>query len=255
MKPFQAELALAKDAVAEALQALAETSREDAAFRFDDALPREVKAEADRSAEKAILRCLQPSGIGLLSEEAGRLWIADEDGLRWVVDPLDGTVNYVRGLAPCAVSVALWNGDTPVFGVIGEFPSRRIAWGGAALGAYIDDRPVRVSAVDDKAKAVLCTGFPSRFDFSDDNLLRFVRRIGVFGKVRMLGAASLSLLHVAKGAADGYAEQDIMIWDVAAGLALVEGAGGKIEVTPGRSADALNVLASNGCFAMKPDEL
>ncbi|MGE5466081.1 MAG: inositol monophosphatase family protein [Ignavibacteria bacterium] len=247
---MQAELALAKVAVGKALRVLSEAVPAGGKLQCDGAVPREMKAAADVIAEAAILECLRPSGLGYLSEEAGRSGAADAGELRWIIDPLDGTVNFVRGIAPSAVSLALWRGDEPVFGVIGEYPSGRIAWGGPAIGAFLDDQPLRVSDVGDKGKAVLCTGFPARFDFSEDSLLRFVRRIEPFGKIRMLGAASLSLLQVAKGAADAYAEQDIMIWDVAAGLAIVRGAGGRTEVAAAGGADAVNVFAGNGRIAM-----
>ena len=114
------------------------------------------------------------------------------------------------------------------------------------FGAFLEQQPLRVSTISDKAKAVLCTGFPSRFDFSEPGLAGFTRRVSPFGKVRMLGAASLSLLQVAKGAADAYAEQDIMLWDVAAGLALVKGAGGRTVMSPGRFTHSYEVFASNG---------
>jgi myo-inositol-1(or 4)-monophosphatase len=149
-------------------------------------------------------------------------------------------------LGPCAVSIALCRDSIPVFGVIGEYPSRKVAWGGRSLGAVVQGHPIRVSTVADKSKAVLCTGFPSRFDFSAASAAAFVGMISSYGKVRMQGAASLSLLQVAKGAADAYIEQDIMIWDVAAGLALVEGAGGQVSVSPGRHNNSLNVVANNG---------
>jgi myo-inositol-1(or 4)-monophosphatase len=134
----------------------------------------------------------------------------------------------------------------PVFGVIGEYPSRKVAWGGRSLGAFVQGLPIRVSTVADKSKAVLCTGFPSRFDFSAESAAGFFDLTNLYGKVRMLGAASLSLLQVARGSADAYAERDIMIWDVAAGLALVEGAGGRVRVAAGRHENSLNVVANNG---------
>lgn len=239
-------LSLAKDAVRKAVQALAEVNTGPASYRFADDLPREMKAKADQVLEDIVLSYLKPTGFSILSEEAGDLEGTADADYRWVIDPLDGTVNFMRGLAPCAVSIAMYHGDLPVFGVIGEYPSCKLAWGGRSIGAFVDGCPIHVSSITDKSKAILCTGFPSRFDFSGAPAAAFMERVSFYSKVRMFGAASLSLLQVAKGAADAYAEQDIMIWDVAAGLALIEGAGGNVSVSPGRYQYSHNIFASNG---------
>lgn len=243
-------LALAREAAQAALHALALMDVGMPAYRFADDLPREVKATADRVLDEEILRRLAPTGLPVLSEESGELAGTTNGGLRWVIDPLDGTVNFVRGLASCAVSIALYQGDTPVFGVIGEYPARRVAWGGPSIGSFVEGVPLRVSTTSEKQQAILCTGFPSRFDFQGAAAITFMNTVSAFGKVRMLGAASISLLQVAKGTADAYAEQDIMLWDVAAGLALVQGAGGCVSVSPGGYRHSLNIIASNGCLQL-----
>lgn len=246
MAEYDLLLTIAKDAAQAALQVLAKLAAGSSSYRFADDLPREMKAPADLVLEKIILDHLKPTGLPILSEEAGGVEGTVNAGSRWVVDPLDGTVNFMRGLAPCAVSIALYSGDLPVFGVIGEYPCSRMAWGGRSFGAFIDGSPIHVSTIPDKSKAVLCTGFPSRFDFAGASATAFMGLASSYGKVRMLGAASLSLLQVARGSADAYAEQDIMIWDVAAGLALIEGAGGSVSVSPGRYQYSHNIFASNG---------
>lgn len=246
MAEYDHLLSLAKDAAQKAVKALAEVGAGSSSYTFSDELPREMKATVDRVLEEIILSYLKPTGLPILSEEAGDLDGTVNAGLRWVVDPLDGTVNFMRGLAPCAVSIALCLKDVPVFGVIGEYPSHRLAWGGRSLGAFVEGSPIHVSTIQDKSKAILCTGFPSRFDFAGVSAPAFIELVSSYGKVRMLGAASLSLLQVAKGAADAYAEQDIMIWDVAAGLALIEGAGGRVSVSSGRHKNSHNIYASNG---------
>lgn len=247
MTEYDHLLTLAKNAAQEAVITLEKIGAAGlSSYKFADDIPREVKATADRVIEEIILGYLRPTELPILSEEAGNLQGTADSELRWVVDPLDGTVNFVRGLAPCAVSIALYHGNFPIFGVIGEYPSCRLAWGGQIFGAFIEGNPIHVSTIHDKSKAILCTGFPSRFDFDGAPILAFMELISSFNKVRMLGAASLSLLHVARGAADAYAEQDIMLWDVAAGLALIEGAGGRTSVAPGRYHHSFNIFASNG---------
>ncbi len=241
-------LFLAKNAAQDAVKALAEINIGTPNYSYSKETPREMKAKADVLLEGLILNQLKSTGIPILSEEAGELHGAGD--LKWIVDPLDGTVNYMRGLAPCAVSIALYLGDSPIFGVIGEYPSGKLAWGGCSFGSFIDEHPIQVSAIQIKNQAVICTGFPSRFDFTDAATVDFIGLVSPFGKVRMLGAASLSLLQVAKGSADAYAEQDIMIWDVAAGLALIEGAGGSVTILPGRYQYSHNVFATNGLFQL-----
>jgi myo-inositol-1(or 4)-monophosphatase len=98
-------------------------------------------------------------------------------------------------------------------------------------GAWVNNIPMKVSEVAEKNQAVLFTGFPSYSDFSKNGLENFVKKIQDFKKIRHIGSASLSLAYVASGKADAYYENGIMLWDVAAGLALVEAAGGKIEFT------------------------
>jgi myo-inositol-1(or 4)-monophosphatase len=247
MAEYDQLLVTAQEAARKALQALRTFATvEGRSYQHVANLPREIKSTADYGVERIILDCLAPSKLPILSEEAGVVAGVSEEALRWVVDPLDGTVNFVRGLAPCAVSIALWRGNTPVFGVLAEYPTGALAWGGRSLGAYLDGFPIQVSAMQHASQAVLCTGFPSRFDFDSSGERDFWDRARTYGKVRMMGAASLSLLHVARGAADAYAEQDIMIWDVAAGLALVEGAGGLIHMQSGRHLNSTCVFASNG---------
>ena len=246
MKPLHAELALAQSTASEALRVLSGLRPEAASFGVDQCLPREMKTVSDRILEDVILANLRTTGLEILSEEAGLVERGNGNGLRWVVDPLDGTVNFMRGLAPCSISLALCDGNVPMLGVIGEFPSEKIAWGGIGQGAFLADMPIRVSAIDDKQQAVICSGFPSRFKFGDEGMNWIASTLAPYAKVRMLGAASLSLLHVAKGAAEAYAECDIMIWDVAAGLAIVEGAGGSFIMTKGRHTDAFDIFASNG---------
>lgn len=248
MKSLRAELDLARSTATAALEVLAGLCPQSTSFTYDASLPREMKAASDRILEDVVVARLRVSGLDILSEETGVIVgnTSKDDALRWVVDPLDGTVNFMRRLAPCSVSLALCHGDTPLLGVIGEFPSGKLAWGGIGHGAFYSDEPIRVSALADRERAVLCTGFPSRFRFDQEGIRWVASNLAPFGKIRMLGAASLSLLHVAKGAAEVYTERDIMLWDVAAGLALVEGAGGTFSMTKSPLSEAFHIYASNG---------
>ncbi len=112
-------------------------------------------------------------------------------------------------------------------------------------GAWLNGMPIKVSDCIEENKAVLCTGFPISTDFSESGLLNFVKSIQVYKKVRLLGSAALSLAYVACGRADVYHEQDIAIWDVAAGVAIVKAAGGVAHFRPSRIANRLIVSAAN----------
>ncbi len=237
-------LTLSKDIARSACQKLGDMHKD---YEYSVRVPREMKAVADRALDEEIIGRLKVTSLPILSEEKGEVAGETETGLRFVVDPLDGTVNFIRGLGPSAVSIALYKENDPVFGVLCLYPFGQLAWGGKGLGAFVDEEPIKVSSISDTAKGVLCTGFPSRFQFDDvDGSLHFIQELSHYSKVRMLGAASISLLRVAEGAAEAYMEREIMLWDVAAGLAIVEGAGGSLSISSGNSVNSLNVIASNG---------
>jgi myo-inositol-1(or 4)-monophosphatase len=243
MKHLQAAAFTATKA---ALQALA-SCRSDAiaSGTFIESLPREMKAAADKILEEVILKALHGTGCAILSEETGWVEGTGSSNLHWVVDPLDGTVNFVRDIATCGVSIALCRDDQPIWGVVGEYPSGALFWGGRGYDAFCNGAQIHVSSVSKISEAVVCSGFPARFEFNPTGLQWVSESLANFAKVRMLGAASQSLLAVARGAAEAYTERDIMLWDVAAGLAIVEGAGGVTRVTKTHG-DQLNVYASNG---------
>ena len=240
-------LKLSKNAAADALNRLIELEKDHVkGYKFSKEVPREIKAEADIIIENILIDRLSIAGLTIISEESGIIKSQDESNLKFIIDPIDGTVNFVRGICSCSISVALFDGDSPIFGVLASYPSGVIAWGGKNIGAFVDDIPLSVSSVKNKNKGVLCTGFPSRFEFNSKAMLEQTDLMRGFNKVRMLGSASQSLLKVAQGSVEAYAENGIMIWDVAAGISIVEGAGGRVNIKEGSSALSLNVVADNG---------
>jgi myo-inositol-1(or 4)-monophosphatase len=240
-------LEMSKAAAVRAAARLLESFDEvDRTYVHSAELPREVKAAADLILEHEVLQTLAAAGLPVLCEEAGYVAGSRDFGRWFIVDPLDGTFNFVKGLGPSAVSIALWEDQKPVFGVIYDLMQRQMAWGGAGMGACIDGRAISVSDTSQLARASICTGFPVRFDVEDDGALRGFRdQVSAYAKVRMIGSAAMSLLHVARGSADVYSEQSIMLWDVAAGLALVEGAGGAALFTRTGGDWCYDVIASN----------
>ena len=207
---------------------------------------REPKAAIDRRLHKLIVHGLSDTGIPILSEEADHSAAWRSKKRTWIVDPLDGTLNLIRGAGPSAISICLWEGEGPVFGVVFDTGSRQIFWGGKAGGAWGTTGRLAVSEVAEVGKGVLCTGIPAGFDFSDRNAVeQWVRTLALFGKIRMMGSAASMLLMVARGAVDCYYERNIQIWDVAAGIALVEGAGGTYRICPSPVPTMVTVVASN----------
>ena len=146
----------------------------------------------------------------------------------------------------CCVSIALWQGLNPVLGVIYDFVSGKIYSGVVDKGAGCNDKAIEVSRVASYDQAVLATGFPSSRDYSDVALEASIRSIQSFKKIRMIGSAALSLAHVSSGNVDAYTEDDIWLWDVAAGLALVKSAGGTYTISEIKDRFQLDVFAANG---------
>jgi myo-inositol-1(or 4)-monophosphatase len=213
---------------------------------YSDDLSKEVKSNFDKILEKEIINGLLCLDIPILSEEAGYINENIDSEYLFIVDPLDGTFNFTRGLGPYAISVALWSNNKPIFGVVYNLLSKELIWGSKETGSYCDNNKIQVSDVDETDSAVLCTGFPVRYNFSDINHdTDFINIIKSYSKIRMIGSATISLINVAKGSADVYSEKDIMIWDVAAGIAIVEGSGGQVYYENAVHKNSLNVFASN----------
>lgn len=177
--------------------------------------------------------------LPVLGEESG--WTDDipaPDQLHWVLDPLDGSFNYFRGIPLYAVSLALCRGREALLGAIYDPERDELFAGGAGLGLMVNGKPVARPA---PARQMLATGFPAKADAAL-TLARLGDLTARWTKVRMLGAAALSIAWVAAGRLDGYAESGIMWWDVAAGLALARGAGlGTVRCDPvaGHAVDVL----------------
>lgn len=240
---MNSELRVALRAAAAAADLLRRDFRLDA--KVTDGRGKDVKTQADVAAEALILTHLQPTGIPVLAEE-GVEKALDLDHPVWLVDPLDGTLNFTRGFAMAAVSVALWDKGEPVLGVVHDVFHDRVYSGQLGEGVWCDGRPAQVSGVDAPGKAILATGFPSGRSYDTDSLLGFVQSVQTYKKVRMLGSAALMLAQVAAGHFDVYEEEDIYLWDVAAGLALVRAAGGEFSMQPGTGSFKYRVRASNG---------
>jgi myo-inositol-1(or 4)-monophosphatase len=190
---------------------------------------RDIKTQADLDAESAMFEILRStSSLPILSEEAGADSGFDATATGWVVDPLDGTANFARGLPIACTCLALLRDGTPALGIVHDVFRNERWMGGPDLPTTCNGTPVQCSTMDDMSQAILTTGFPRLFDFTHDSIDTCMRRLSAFKKVRMIGSAGMSLAWTAGGRMDVYSEEGIFLWDVAAGLALVEGAGGRV---------------------------
>ena len=219
---YNAEMNLAKEAVMAAGNYLKEQVR----ANVKSCSGKDVKLENDIVSEEIIIEKLSQTGISILSEERGLINNSSKT-LKWIVDPIDGSVNYQRGLRDLScVSIALWDGDTPVLGVVNRFEKNEMFTGIRGKGAYYNDvimKPSRMIKVED---SILATGFPIKRNYEDESLKKSINMIQQFKKIRMLGSAALMGVYVAMGRFDAYVEEGIYIWDVAASLAILEAAGG-----------------------------
>ncbi|MFD2206842.1 inositol monophosphatase family protein [Kiloniella antarctica] len=243
-------LQLAKQLALKAGEALRVNASE---WRDAVALPdRDIKVKGDKFAEKLIISGLKDgSDYPIFSEESG--WADASDDNRkiiWVVDPLDGTFNYSRGFPSCCTSIALVREGKPILGVIYDFSRDELFWAEEGFGAWLNGKEIKVSSVGFPNESALMTGFPVNRNFSTEALTRTALELGRWKKVRMIGSAALSLAQVACGRADAYHEESIMFWDVAAGLALVEAAGGRVEMSAVNTEAPRTVWATNSSLKL-----
>ena len=195
----------------------------------------DVKLQEDVDSEIFIRGILEKTGIPILGEEAGGDFsIIDRDELYWVVDPIDGTYNFLRGIPCVCVSIGLMRGKNPVVGAIYDFAHDELYSGGKGTPLYMNGEKITPPWATKIEQALVMTGFPSVTNFSSENLTRFVNRFQKFKKTRICGSAAIAIAWVACGRADLYDERLVNLWDVAAGLALMDAAGGvwKIEFKP-----------------------
>lgn len=205
--------------------------------------------EADHAAEKAIIGVIQrsyPSHV-ILGEESGEI-LADGE-YKWIIDPIDGTVNFANGIPLCCVSIAVEKAGEMVLGAVYNPNMNEFFFAEKGAGATLNDRKIAVSSKAELAKACLVTGFPYTFlDAPNGPLQVFEKLIRKGIPVRRLGSAAIDLCWVAAGRFDGFYEHKLEAWDSAAGFLMVEEAGGKVTDYKGNyfSPYQPHVLATNG---------
>ena len=174
---------------------------------------------------------------------------------QWIVDPIDGTVNYFYGIPHYCISIALRRSGELQLGVIYD-PSRDELWETVKGGpSMLNGRAIRVSERTELGDAIISVGFAKSKTTINAGLQLLPKYVERVRKCRMMGSAALDLAYVATGRLDAYIEQSVSLWDIAAGQLLVENAGGKIGVTPRTdNPDKLSVRAWNGKIQLLPHE-
>jgi myo-inositol-1(or 4)-monophosphatase len=222
-------------------------------FRIDRKNPFEgsidIVTDADRASEELILQAITKRfpQHDILTEETP----TDVKGSRWlwVVDPLDGTVNFSHGFPVFSISIALMDNGSLVAGMVYD-PLRDERFSAVrGRGAFLNGDALRVSATDRLDRTILGTGFPYDKAISDDNnLAEFSHVLLRVQGMRRAGSAALDLAYVSAGRLDGFWEIKLKPWDMAAGMLLVSEAGGRVTDRAGNSTDVYThtVVASNG---------
>lgn len=185
--------------------------------------------EADHASEKAILETIKQAFPNhfILSEEIGEITM--DSSYKWIIDPIDGTINYAHGIPICCVSIGLeWNGNMIMGAVYNPF-LKEFYFAEKGHGAFLNEERILVSNETEVIKSCLVTGFPYTYlDMENGPLECFDRFIRKGIPVRRLGSAAMDLCWVAAGRFDGFYEHKLNAWDSAAGYLLVEEAGGKV---------------------------
>jgi len=197
--------------------------------------PANFVSAADRRAEQILCGELAKArpGYGFIGEEGGRQEGSDKTH-RWIVDPLDGTTNFLHGYPQYAVSIGALVAGALGVGVVHDVARDRVYWGASGLGAWEGERRLHVSGLTEPRQVLVGTGFP----FKDLPLLRryldqFAAVMGATSGIRRAGAAALDLVDVAAGHLDCFWELTLAPWDVAAGVVLVREAGGVVTTLDG----------------------
>jgi len=211
--------------------------------------PADFVSAADKTAESTLRYELSKArpNFGFVLEEGGEIEGSDTSN-RWIVDPLDGTTNFLHGIPHFAISICLERDSEPFAGVIYEPVHDEMFWAEKGQGAHLNDRRLRVSGRNQIEEALFATGIPFKGERDHPLFLAQLEQVmSVSAGVRRFGSAALDLAYTAAGRYDGYWETGIKPWDIAAGIVLVREAGGYVSEINGKSEmlKSGSILAAN----------
>ncbi len=211
--------------------------------------PNDFVTEVDQAAEAAIIEVLREAypEHGILAEESGESVQTAQSEYLWIIDPLDGTTNFIHGFPQYAISIALAKNGVVEQAVVFDPTRNELFTATKGSGAFLNDRRIRVSKRTRLSESLIGTGFPFReLDHFDAYLAMFGELTRKTAGIRRPGAASLDLAYVACGRLDGFWEMGLSPWDMAAGTLLIQEAGGLVSDLAGEGAwlDTGNVVAA-----------
>ena len=205
--------------------------------------------QVDLQSEKTIIELIKKRfpEHGIMAEES--LGNVDRGEYRWIIDPLDGTTNYIHGYPVFSISIALQYKREIILGVVHDPLRGDLFYAEKGKGAYLNDQPVHVSQTSDMGKCLLATGFPFRSKQYLEPYLESFRQIFLIASgVRRLGSAALDFAYIGCGRCDGFWEIGLSPWDIAAGSIIIKEAGGIVTdfAGGGNFLNTGDVVASNG---------
>ena len=230
MSTQSALLKVMSDAARKAARGLNRDFGELAELQVAKKAPADFVSAADLKAEQAIFEALEKArpGYGFLGEERGMIEGTDKTHT-WIVDPLDGTTNFLHAIPHFAINIALQRDGAVVAAVTYNPISNELFWAEKGKGCYVNDKRLRVAARTRMDESVIATGIPFLGHGQHARFLKELHQVSArVAGVRRFGSAALDLAYVAAGRYDGYWERDLKSWDIAAGLLLVTEAGGKV---------------------------
>ena len=209
----------------------------------------EIVTEADTESEKAIIATIRTEypDHNILGEECGLIEGGSE--YKWILDPLDGTVNFAHQIPIFCISIALSFQDTIVLGIVFDPVNDELFTAVSGQGAHLNGDRIQVSASDTIAESLLVTGFPYNVgEVFESVMARYGRCLKASQAIRRLGSAALDLCYVACGRFEGFWEQNLKPWDTAAGTLLVVEAGGRVTTFSDQPYQVTHaeILATNG---------
>lgn len=192
---------------------------------------KDIKLELDIESEKNITSILTNDfNYAVLGEEIGLTRELVKNEPYWIVDPIDGSLNFSRHNPTCCISIAFWKNKDPIFGVIYDFNRDELFYGYVEVGAWLNKEKLKPQKIKKKTQSILATGFPNNIKYNENNLKNFILQAQEYKKVRIIGSAALSLAYVSCGRFDAYMENNIKLWDVAAGIAINKVMNNKYEI-------------------------
>ena len=210
--------------------------------------PGDFVTASDKRVEKIIIRELEKSEYSFLTEETGLIEGKNKDK-RWIIDPIDGTFNFLNGLPHFAISVGYEENGEIISGIIFDPIKNEMFSAHKGSGAYLNNSRIRVSNKSDFKIACLVTGGPKAASKKKESILDEYKKISMKtnAHIRKSGSAALDLAYVATGRYDGYWQREINYWDIAAGVIIVKESGGFIENIndEGFNKEKVDILASN----------